>query len=110
MNTKPLSRRTDPQSSHNAASAFAESNKLGDQEQVIFDCIKHNPGLTAKGIADELNGLYEVNDWTNVKVLRRTAKLRERGLITNGDKSAGELTWFPAVPAVPAAQTQQELF
>jgi hypothetical protein len=102
MDPKKLSRRTDPQTSHDAAEAIV--GKLKGLHQWVLSAVIEHPGKTCK----ELSKIYKLDD--NRKVGRRLSELEKRGLIKTGEDRPCSITgfkvqtWWP----VSKAETIQE--
>ena len=47
----PRSRRSDPETSHQAADAIRRSGALGRQQRLVLEAVKANPGKTAVELA-----------------------------------------------------------
>ena len=72
----PLSRRTDPISSYEAADELVQSGQLETQEQEVLAVLREHPGLSSKKLAEVSNGNRYI-------FARRLPGLRYRGLAQN---------------------------
>ena len=95
-NTKTLSRRTDPLSSHVAAEESGPHRAW--HTQVIAEAIDREPGLTAKQLAERTS-------LDNVQVCRRSGDLKKLGYEARIVSGQREQCWFPA-----ATKEQGRLF
>lgn len=83
-----LARRTDPETSHEAAERLVESGRHGSQKAVVYAALCEHPGITSKELALRANLDRHV-------VARRLPDLREDGkAYTNGRTRDGVL-WYP---------------
>lgn len=72
----PLSRRSDPISSYEAAEELIKSGELKTQEQDVFRALTLHPGLSSKQLA-------AFSDGNRYTCARRLPGLRYRGLAQN---------------------------
>jgi len=91
-NPRPMSRRTDPQTSRIAASRLVASGRADAHRALIVDAIRRRPGTTYRQIA-ELTGLEPV------AVGRRLVEVERLGLARAGEARDTEgramRTWWP---------------
>ena len=64
----PRARRSDPETSHEAAEAILDSGELGRQQRAVLAAVRRWPGLTSL----ELGARMEINRWA---VARRLPEL-----------------------------------
>ena len=79
--TLPLSRNTDPGTSHAAERKMRDSGALAGQQQIVYDLIAGHPeGLTAPEIAQLANFRERTGDRTVNPAFRRAADLKNKHL------------------------------
>ena len=77
MTTPPISRTTDPATSHLAAEAISASGKRESHVALVVEVVRAHPGLVAHEIAP-LAGL----DY--IEAVRRLSDAKNRGLLRQG--------------------------
>lgn len=88
------SRRTDPQTSAEAAERIESTGKAATQRRICLLAVRAQPGLTAAEIASKL-------DCDRHMPSRRLPELRDAGLVRNGEPRVCSVvnsncgTWFP---------------
>jgi predicted transcriptional regulator len=93
---KAASRRSDPNTSKEAATNIEASGKAGTQRRKIYEFVKHHPGLTSAEIAWEL-------DLDRYIPSRRLPELKRSGLVATGTvrmctrQKTKCMTWLPCV-------------
>tara|TARA_R100001377_G_scaffold80889_2_gene60073 strand:+ start:1773 stop:2096 length:324 start_codon:yes stop_codon:yes gene_type:complete len=94
-----LSRRTDPETSREAARQMVESGALNAQSKFVLSVLTDNQGLTSRELADLGGG--DVHQ-QRARFSRRLPDLMHRGIVTQGEartcKACNRLcvTWFLA--------------
>ena len=88
--SKPLARKSDPVSSHQAAEKIKKSGKKEANIQRVTDLVYSHPGLTSKQLATK------TDEMDRHEVARRLSDAEDAGLIhAKGRKEPGEITWWP---------------
>ena len=75
---KPLARRSDPETSRNAAMRLASSGRLNKQEEKALELVRENPGRTGAEL-DKISGV------SKRQISKRLAGLAEKNKIRRGD-------------------------
>jgi hypothetical protein len=93
---KKLSRRTDPQTSKDAAKKLVESGGLNYQQKVVKELLfMYSHGITAK----ELGMLcFRIDRYV---CCRRLPELKAKGLAYTKGRRNGERIWFPNKNTMP---------
>ncbi len=81
----PRARRTDPDSSHQAATAITPH--LSKQRQEVWEALRRHPGRSTKGLA-------EVAGLDRYRVARRMPELEQHGYAERVDRKTGDCIWF----------------
>jgi hypothetical protein len=79
----PRSRRSDPQTSHDAAEHVAKSGLAADQQKRVLAAVVRWPGRTASELAENARAVSQ-STLTRYDFGRRLPELRRRGLVPNG--------------------------
>jgi hypothetical protein len=79
LSDQPVSRTTDPVTSHLAEIEINATGQRATQQQMILDAVVANPGLTSS----ELTRKLKTND--RYVAARRLPELRNANLLTNGE-------------------------
>jgi predicted ArsR family transcriptional regulator len=87
--SRPLARRTDPESSHIAARRMVESGAQGDQQQITLVLVRKYPNRTS----DELAALGSLDRY---QLARRLPELERSGLVERGAMRKSDTTGRPA--------------
>jgi hypothetical protein len=91
---KKLSRRTDPQTSKDAAKKLVEYGRLTKQQNAVcFELFLHCTGKTAKELAAYSSS--EIYGLTQFVFCRRLPELKTKGLAYTKGRRNGERIWFP---------------
>lgn len=102
MTTPPISRTTDPATSHLAAEAISVSGRRASQVRLCVATVAAHPGATAYEVG-EISGL---GHWSATKRLSDAWRV---GLVEKGEPRFNEatrrhqITWWPAVAKDEAA-------
>lgn len=86
---KARARKTDPQSSKDAAAQVEANNSAKHQREAVTDLVFIHPGKTSKELAE-----YS-EDMDRHQVARRLPEAEEAGYIERRKKTGRELTWWP---------------
>jgi hypothetical protein len=88
----PRSRRSDPETSHEAAEQVRRSGDLGRQQLAVLEAVKRWPGLTSLELAARLN-------LDRYQVARRLPEIEAALRVRRGDiksiNGRNHLTWWP---------------
>jgi hypothetical protein len=87
----PRSRRSDPETSHEAAEGVRRSGELGRQQLAVLAAVQRWPGLTSL----ELGARMEINRWAVARRLPELEPVHVRKgepRVVNGRR---HVTWFP---------------
>ena len=84
---QPRARRTDPDSSHEAADRAERSGAIRKQIIQVLDLVKAFPGLTSKQLA-------VVGHIDRYIPARRLVELERMGLVFRGNRP-GQIQWYP---------------
>lgn len=88
----PRARRSDPETSHEAAEAILKTGELGRQQLAVLAAVKRWPGLTSL----ELGARMEINRWAVARRLPELEPVHVRKgepRVVNGRR---HVTWWPA--------------
>ncbi len=87
MESIPIARKTDPESSHEAAARITDSGKRKRQIDEALARVRRHPGKTSLELSD-----MELDRYI---LARRLPELEKLGLVTTTENKAG-LRWWPA--------------
>jgi CRP-like cAMP-binding protein len=94
MTTHHVSRRTDSDTSHEAADLHERAGRLSGNKRLVYTAVCNRPGLTGCEIAKQIG-------MDRHEASRRLADVRREGLIHNGEqrrcsvKGNMQMTWWP---------------
>ena len=94
LDSEPRARRTDPPTSHEAASKVARSGAADAHKAMVMRIVHLHPGLTYREIAGALEWTDHVEVMRRLNDLERAARVRKgaaRECSTNGNRMA---TWY----------------
>lgn len=87
-----ISRRRDPQSSHDAARKVTETGHRDTSKARVLAVVRAHPGLTSSEISTKIG---TPRPGIRNEVARRLPDLREDGVVRSETPPRGELRWFP---------------
>jgi len=90
-----MARRTDPETSHEAAKEFKDSGHLGETQKTFMDAVRDYPGDTIREIVQERLGgdLWSMGT--------RASELKRKGWVYYGQKRPCRITGKPCVTLWP---------
>lgn len=106
--TYPMARRSDPDTSHEAAKKHQP--KLSKRRQQVLSLVRQHPGLTSGELAHKFFHTYDVPIRTAAETPhKRLPELESLGYVTRGDKRECGDSHYPAHTWWPQTE-QRRLF
>ena len=101
-NPVPLSRSSDPQTSHDAAAAHVASGKLGRHAEIVLGLAQRHPGSTYKELFHYATENEKLTLREAVEVMRRLSGLAHDGRVRRGPVrhctvAGGKMTTWEAI-------------